>query len=479
MIKTVQESTLSAPFFGRETVGLPATHLGETQQLLNTLDKVQRLTQLDNILKKANRKTTIEKLEKLWSTPINSNVEESKATLLKGLEGSFRFLAAMKEFYKPRIEAAENCEDLEKLKHQAAEDATTLRFLSDSPLTKSHRGQNGPTFLVRYPAQNDSTIKPHFHQYVIKWSHWNELGTTRLYDLFSKSLSFPFHVPQASALDLHQGIHEITDTSRDNLELTAIEQLKQRVDGIRFAAAPENQEPKDKLILFIERIAAANLFDFAHKEYIHLSDEQMQELYVGLGRLAMLDLFTGNTDRLIQSRYDAASKKFELDTMQSNLGNVLVQRPQKLEEPLNLYAIDNGLDERFFSDSECNSSYNAFVQELLSRPNEVNRLTTALVASLQKGVEVQAEEVGGKMNAQEDIQLKEQLKPFIEDLAKESTKSAIAKGMEEMSLQLHQIHSNWNDESSKPLKQYLFTTYSELLNVVSGRFSILNSVRSS
>ncbi len=478
MIETKKTYSPSASFFEQIPHDASAPVFGEAYEVLETMDTLQRLSEFDVIINNLNRKSLLEKLGNIWIGGENSlvSLEEKKAALCETLTRSFRLAPGLAKYYGPLINAIETEEDFKRCLHNFRLDAKSI--LSKSPLVKSCRGQNGPTFLVGYTRLDSNFEHPSLQKFVLKWTHWNEACSTRIYDAFSRQCAclyserLDFIVPKASVFDLNSCMYEMIDCSKKQLNNEMAQKFRDKFDGIRLAVCP-GMQPKDDQIMLIERVAASNLYDFADKKFKELSFEQKQELYVGLGRLAMLDVFMGNTDRLVQFGDYNPSKGFELVPWESNLGNVMIGLTSGERAGLFLYAIDNGIDQRLITDSKCNAAYNLFLEQLLGDQNMLERLAGVMIPSIAKDIRDHL--------AQSDIkdpnqfnQLKLDLEFFILDLNSEEAKSEILHGLADMCKKLNEVLLPfWESKQSDFLKQHLSETHPILLEVISGRFEIL------
>jgi hypothetical protein len=151
-------------------------------------------------------------------------------------------------------------------------------------------------------------------------------------------------------------------------------------------------------------------------------------------------------------------------------------------ESLDIYAIDNSIDDVLMGKNGRNLEYNTFLRELLQNDKMTDMLTNAIIASMEKAISSRIESICEKLKSSEaqaeSLKLKTQFEPFLKALSSEETKNEMRKGLQEMSNNLNRLQSSWNDGTLDSLKEYLKSTYPELLDILSGRFETLKSARS-
>lgn len=453
---------------------------GTTPQILQSASTLMRLTLLDDALpKNRSRSTVVDQLAKIWleggkqaSMIISSGTGSTDLDSLKALmSGQLKQLGSrLTAIYAEELEAVTTAAELNKCALRFFKDTNSIQI---APLQKSFRGVNGPTFLVSYPRLDNQLQTPQLHQYVVKWTQWTELCSARIYDGFSRSFSLEgppstFIVPKASGIDFERGVHEMPDCSQTLLSTETVDKLRQKFLGV-VQAVDSKITPQDNQIMLLERIPGSNLFDFAKTKYQDLSQDQKEKLFTRLGRLAMLDVLMGNTDRLIQVFYHKESSSYDLVTYESNLGNAMIVWSSELQFP-ELFAIDNGIDEKLIHDPEYKAKYLAFLDNILKNPKMTELLTDAMTKSVKSAISLMAEDEDDDL-----VELRKRLKPFVADL-ESLGQSAIANGIAEMKESLRTtLIPKWDSEDNAGLISHLKWAHPELLEAVKERLETFNS----
>jgi len=451
--------------------------LGPTQKVIQTTNTLRRISELNNSLSFSNimRSKGIKAIQEIAASAQEllpyENLEDVKMTLKTGLENITTGVIKGKniaKIYTGQIEAATTVNELSKCIRHILKDSSSLLTFS---IQKSNKGQNGPTYLVSYTRPSKKSSKPNLREYVIKWTNENEICSWRLYDVFSQNLALQsFILPKMAVLGLDKQLHEMCDQTCFRLEEETAINLKQSLIGI----VNKNTNPNDTLMIFMERVSGSNLFDFAKDKYQLLNPEEKQDLFEKMGRLSMLDMLIGNTDRLIQTSYNKSTKQYQCENQTANLGNIMVDWfPNEGKVP-SLYAIDNGIKPQLITDEEEKAAYKQFVGNYFEDSKMTDVLADLIVDSMQKGCRDNAE-----LSTTLDITLAHNLKeyqPFLDDLKdSDLLKQALVKGLFEMSMTLkEQLPSFWNSDEALKIKNYLKENYPMLQDAVTERIQILN-----
>ena len=207
-------------------------------------------------------------------------------------------------------------------------------------------------------------------------------------------------------------------------------------------------------------------------------------MFERLGRLAILDLFFGNLDRLVQVNL-RRDNTYALDNMlEVNLGNVMVGR----DDQPTLYSIDNGVDQALIDDPEKRQKYLDFLRGLFSQKDPFLDLTTNFVDCFRNALRSQIDDVeyvptedksgssgGGASKSQKaDLSLlRKQMEPILADLQHVAIKEAVDKGMKKMSRWMaNVVPSIWRENSGAlRLQEYLSTHYPIYLEAINERLS--------
>ncbi len=449
--------------------------LGPTHKVLQTTNTLYRLSQLNESL--ANMKTMRSKGlkaiqdigEKAKEELLYTDAEVVKVnmkTALSEITTGVRENKNISKIYASQIEAASSANELTKCIRHLLKDSVSLTTFN---LEKSDKGQNGPTYIVSYTRASKKYSKPIHREYVIKWSNVNEFCSWRLYDAFSQNSPLQsFIVPKVAALFFEEKLHEMGDQTRSILEEKTAIDLKQSL----ISVVNKSKNPNDTLIMLIEKISGSNLIDFARVKYRLLNSEEKQHLFEKMGQLAMLDFLLGNTDRLIQTSYNMATKQYQWENQTANLGNLMVDWfPNEGKMPY-LYAIDNGIKPPLITDEEEKNAYKLFIHNYFE-DSKMGFLTDLLVDSMKKSCFDHAE-----LSTTLTITLAQRLQefePLFNDLKdSDFSKRSLAKGLNEMSTAFKEwLPSFWGSDQALKIKNYLKENYSTLLDAVSERIEIL------
>lgn len=446
--------------------------LGSTYKVMQSTDTLNRLAKLQDSLSNSRvmRSKAINSLQMIGETAkkelTSDNMDIVRNVIKKDLS---EIKAGIKQdknlelVYAKVLNEANSPEHLNKSISKLIKDSSSILTFN---VQKTNKGQNGPTHLISYTRSSKKCDLPNFRNYVVKWSNWNEICSWRLYDVISRSLLLQtFTVPKAVVLDFQAAVHENVDWGSIELKDETIAHLNQSFHEI---VGPSIQKD-DLQLMLMEKVKGSNLIDFAQTKYLLLKEEEKIDLFQKMGRLAMLDLLIGNTDRLIQTENDAL--KYQLVDLTANLGNLMINwfpNEGKLPE---LYAIDNGVKKELISDEIQKEHYDQFIQKIFNNPNEIVVLADAIIRSIQKSFLDIAEELAETSN--DSLQVTQaRFKPISDDLEKSDTlKLALEKGLTEM----HQSFSQdllpfWDSEKSLKIKNHLEDHYPTLLKAISTRF---------
>jgi hypothetical protein len=373
------------------------------------------------------------------------------------------------EIYEKVIDGARTPEELDKCIMKLHKDTSSLTTFN---LKKTNNGQNGPTYLINYTRPSKKNTLPQLRNYVVKWSNWNEICSLRLYDLIVQTL-FPqiFAIPKTAALDFDKQIHEKGDGDVCALGEVTSAYLKQSFLDI----VGKSIQTDDAQLMLMEKVKGSNLIDFAQTKYQYLTAGEKSDLFQKMGNLAMIDLLIGNTDRLIQTRYDANTKEYLLENTTSNLGNLMIDWfPDECKFPT-LYAIDNGIKKELISNEIEKVSYNQFIQNLLEDSNKMETLADMMVQSMKNSFHDIAELMAE--SSKETLTVtRAKFDSIMNDLQNsDAPKVGLINGLKEMSSNFKEvILPFWNSEDALKLKNYLKDNHPPLLDAVSERFQILN-----
>jgi hypothetical protein len=451
--------------------------IGSTDKVLQTTNTLCRLSQLNDSLAhvKTMRSKGLKEIqdigEKAKEQLLYNDLDEVKMTMktaLSSIKTGVRENKDISKIYATHIEAATTVNELNKCIRHLLKDSSSLLTFS---LEKSDKGQNGPTYIVSYARPSKKYSKPPHREYVIKWTNGNEICSWRLYDIFSQNLPLqPFIVSKVATLDFDKQLHEMGDQTRSILEKQTAIDLKQSL----ISVVNKSKNPNDTLIMLIEKISGSNLIDFVRVKYPLLKPEEKQNLFEKMGQLAMLDFLLGNTDRLIQTSYNMATKQYQCENQTANLGNLMVDWfPNEGKFPY-LYAIDNGIKPQLITDDAEKIAYKQFVHNYFVDSQMIGSLADLIADSMKKSCVEHAE-----LSTTLDITLAQKLKefePLMNDLKDPGFLiKSLEKGLNEMSIALKEwLPSFWGNYQALKIKIYLKENYSMLLDAVSERIEILN-----
>jgi hypothetical protein len=444
---------------------------GLSPQVLQASNTLLRLAEVDAILAFKDRANKLEVLTNLWVgvEEILPNTASAKSLLSQILP------KIGKTFSRLYLEMSplETEEDIRKCLHRMQKDVQSVLV---PPVKKSFRGNKGPTFLIDYQRQFNSPEKN--HSYVIKWTNREEIACHRVYAAFASNFnrdatlnpSSGFLVPALGCLDFANGVHEMTNGKQLPLSPKTCSELKNNF--LRIAEIYYPDKISKSLLMICEKIPGENLFDFARTRYRLLNRAQKEKFFNRLGRLAMLDVVTGNLDRLIQI-FTNRSGDYTLQDLEANLGNVMVVWSKESEHSPLLYAIDNGIETELIEDAGRRAKYLSFLQSQFASPDSIQMLAQNMLKSLQHALTTQIDDVSSG-NIQE---LKKQLQAFSDELTSLAY-PAIRLGLEEMLFHLQEhLIPGWENEKSGYLREYLTATYPQVYTAIQERIDTLKMIR--
>lgn len=420
--------------------------LGSTYKMMQSVDTLGRLTNLERSLNpsKIMRSKAISALQLVGTNAQKeleggANLEIVKNTMkerLREINMGLRPNKNLLDIYEKAIDGANTPKKLQKCVSKLQKDTISLPTFM---LQKTDQGQNGPTHLVSYTRTSKNHL-PAVRSYVVKWSNWNEICTSKLYD----AISYPFAVPSISVLDFEKP----TPLKQSFLDIVG-----------------ESNQTQDTQLMLMEKVNGSNFIDFAKTKYQYLSEEEKRDLFQKMGQLAMLDLMIGNTDRLIQAYYHTDEEQYRLEDVSANLGNLMIEWFPKEGKLPKLYAIDNGVKPELITDETEKAAYIQFIQDT----NNVNGLADVMIRFIQKSFQDTAERLAETTKKP----LKETKALFADILTdlKTSTlpKIALAKGLEEMLSNFEKGLPN-----DKAPENYLKNNHPALLDAVAERLLTLN-----
>lgn len=424
----------------------------------NTLWRVNQLNFSIHPLK-IYRDKVIRKIEEIRDVCLEGDLDQRKIAItqyLNEIKEGLRENQNITQIYASEIDSASSCEELSKFINLLLADLKTLSTFS---LKKASRGQFGPTHIISYKRRSATPLKN--RDYVIKWTNWNEICTSRLLALFAEHLN-SFRIPKLAVLDLENQIHETGNGLRSELPLKDITNLKKK-----FAdTVGKSNFPQDTKLVFMEKVSGSNLVDFAKTEYAKLHEKQKQDLFKKMGMIAMIDLILGNTDRLIQTAY--AAQEYSLDNQSANFGNLMISWTGAVDEMPILYTIDSGINSDLISNTERKKSYKRFLQIYLNE-NSIPDLAKSIAASMEKSLEDYANlETENKMPL--NI-AREKFHCLQEDLNNpEIFQQPLEKGLKTM---LSELKKNLSHFWSGSIQEYLKKNQPEMFETLSEQLNIL------
>lgn len=454
--------------------------LGSTYKIVQSADTLGRLTKLNDFLNptKILRSKAIKELQNLGTSAKkelstdNISLDGVKKTMKEGLtliKAGVRSDKNLLDVYEKTIDTARTKKELNKCISKLLKDTVSVSALK---VQKTNKGQNGPTHLISYTRSSKKNILPRVRNYVVKWSNWNEICSSRFYDVISQTLSSQtFVVPKIAALDFDKKIHEQGDLTSSELEGAISTHLKKSFLDI----VGKSIQTHDAQLMLMEKVEGSNLIDFAQTKYQDLTAEEKRDLFQKMGNLAMLDFLIGNTDRLIQTRYDAKTKQYQLEDITANLGNLMIDWfPDEGKLP-QLYAIDNGIKTELIANKTEKNAYNQFLQKFENLP--MASLAETMIRSLVNSFQDISEELS-ENSKQTLTQTLAKFEPILKDLKNsEEPKIALIKGLEEMLRNFKEVLLPfWNSKDAEKLKDHLKKNHPALLDAVTERFKIFNFI---
>ncbi len=379
--------------------------------------------------------------------------------------------------YAAQFDNPASIEDLQKCARRIGKDAYALVAPAYSC---SSRSAEGPALLVSYPRPSiKSPGQPKLPNYVMKWAPWNEICSHRIYETISRLFGpgdqyFNFITPRAIGLSFEKKIYQEMDRQTTELGAIIVGDLENAFGRI-LSSTPDSRRAKGKDILIMEKIKGANFFDFVKSKYKFLPPAFKEKLFTRLGRLALLDLFLGNNDRLLLSLYDQSKKCYELEDYASNLANIVIVWAEGSKEPPAVYTIDNGLDGVLIDNPEYRGKYLEYLVALQKDPTMIHRLTSAVMGAMKNSIE---DLLGEDLEPGEDIDsLREHVDLFCDDLEAIGP-TAIKQGLREMYASMKQtIVPRWHGQEGVPIRTFLKDNYPAMDQAITERFNTTLAAR--
>ncbi|MDP1608349.1 MAG: hypothetical protein Q8L98_03430 [Chlamydiales bacterium] len=363
-----------------------------------------------------------------------------------------------------KIEEISSIEELMAISKKTTNYCTTLRSIS-LPIKKSANGYNGPTLLVHYTKPSKSGEKQ--VAYVLKWTQKEETAGNLLYNFFirhtSSKLAIPAHTWHDFEARVYKNINDELEDLNDPLSLS-----KALLD-IPMAMNPNMKLFGDK-VMIIEKIQGDTLYEFARFKYESLSESQKTALFLELGKLAILDLLLGNTDRLQQPKWSNFHP--ELDTYRANLGNIMLSSQENGD--IKVHPIDNAVEESLITEPKKRTNYSAFIHSLFATKESEKVMSSAVVGSLQTALTRAVERARCDNEAAAEA-LQQQLQPMLDDLQRIAL-PVVEEGMKQM---IHSLRNTlipaWHSERSALLKEQMGELHPELLTVIEEHIQVFTN----
>ena len=431
---------------------------------------LMRLSLVDSAISRhPGRGRLIGNLTRIWieaEDQLKLSFESSKALSLQAIK---LLPPSARSIYTSEIDNISEVSFLQKFIQRCLQDAASLLI---PPIKRSSRGSKGPTFLINYERQSLRRI-PMSHLYVIKWTDRSELNCQRIYAAFCSNFGSlegtpvtGYLTPKVAALNFDQELYE--DSCGQVFPLAGDQSLKLKQRFLTISRIYSERIPETTFLLLAERVEGENLFDFAQTRYQYLNLGHKEKLFNRLGKLAMVDMITGNLDRLVQI-FTNAKREYCLWDLEANLGNVMVVWSKESEGPPTLYAIDNGVDIDLVESLPHREKYLQFLTELLSSACWQQKVAKNLVDSFKHALLTQIDDVSdGNV-----LEITKQLKAFSKDLGEIGLK-AFEYGIHEMFFHFtHTLIPGWDSKKSVNLKNYLLKTNPNLLEALSERINLI------
>lgn len=489
---------------------------GELMTACTEPAKLIRLSSLEKILppaigwQKKRRLEVLASLTSIWTDVVKesnpSDALEGAQKSLKSLTG--RFLAKAAQIYITELNKLSTTGKVNSIFDKAKvflEDVTAVAFTS--PMKKATEGQMGPTLIVSYPLRtSDPQVK--MVESVIKWETPEGVASQRIYSAFSKLFGESggiFSTPRQATLDFEKSTYEsrsgtLVKLTEDLLRPAGLSSAKELQDRYTLLAktADPKLEPRLKQITSADFVKGKDLLDFAYSKngYADLTAEARKKFFNRLGRIAMIDLVLGNSDRLICFSHDEEGSKYFLSNdSEVNLGNVMVSNESSRE----LFAIDNGLDVDLIKDGNKRKAYITFLTKLFQEEKPYSKLTENIVKCYISSLYSNADNVDNlkvdditKHKSVEEKNTPEKkpiytlvklaMKPLIRDLGTPKYQTELNSGMINTAKWLKGDFAQniWNknttNKTALALKDYLAKNYKELLTAINERIDCFTKI---
>ncbi len=449
---------------------------GQTSKVISSTNTLCRMSALSQHFQGS--ESNLGQLKTIWEKAslqlASSNLNDVKETMKSALS-TIENVDPVYKIYTTMIDDATTPEALGKCSRKLLKDIASLSFAFEK--TKTSAGINGPTYIVGYSRYSSKCALSKRRDYIVKWTSWNEIYSSRIYDALSQFLSSknqPFLVPKLAALDFDKRIHDQHDCKQLSLEEETAAHLKQSYRAI----AGKNTNKEETQIILVEKINGSNLFDFVTMKYKFLNLHQKQALFKKIGQLCILDLAIGNPDRLAPAFEFGFGNQFTFKpTLPANFCNVMIDwepNTSNSDPLMEFYAIDNGFDSDLISNKDQDKAYQQFLSNnLCSTYKALQALVTMTLTSLSEGILLKIKTAGAPRAVQKTGIA---CKLFQEDLKNNNIAyNALLLGLTDMITTLKEsLPYFWESEEGLNLKNYLTTTHPELLEAISGRLAVFN-----
>ncbi len=491
------------------------------EEAFQATSRLKRLITLENALSSSaqackKRSGYIEKIVSIWKR-LDEN--QSFGLTQKSLQAAFESCSgrivktlpfSVIEEMVSRISSVGSMADLKVVRDRVFKDCATLE-VSKTPVNKSLLGKLGPTLLVEYsnPGQRHNGLV----SYALKWTDKNETAGYLIYEALFAELGLDhWRVPEHCWYDFENQIYLDSNGLFQKLDKNTAKDL-----GLSFFSIPSLmgvEEIHGKQVLVMERIKGGNLSDFFRVNYNGLNIEQKKNLFRDFGRMAMLDLLLGNTDRLLMLHWGEDYIP-DLGAAPCNLGNLMLA--ERDDGSNFLYAIDNSVDVKFIDNPRKRNNYSRFVFSLLERKGferEIaNRLRLSFDSAFTDMIDQYKEDHPGtnqymQIEKDEQIETDEQIEKDLQietdlltirgnkclkcrlgescsregkcvegDLDKDFVGVAIEEGVLDMAFRLKELVPEWKSKRADFLKSQLKTAYPEYLKTLEERFDAFDRLK--
>lgn len=278
------------------------------------------------------------------------------------------------------------------------------------------------------------------------------------------------HIPKGVMFDVRSESYINSNGKQENLSKEYNDHLKRLLSYVASANTPRTSGIDKEIAFqsliqtnpagFFERVEGMNLSDFFTNKYSSLSDEQKEDFFSSVGKIACLDLILGNQDRFIKLIPEVGTGMYpSLDSTEdgsiiepSNLGNLMISL-----DSTKLYVVDSVIgDGRTSSSTEeiddektkDAAAYLDFLKKTLERKNFSQLASQYIIKSIEKSITESMSDAGNFSAA------KEKLQPVLLDLS--NYDSSLQFGIKEMErLLLNTIIPRWNGFLGNQMREKL------------------------